>query len=163
MANLAAAFEGARDYGWRCPQVRTLRSDRRNPGCFRMNIRSSICCTPTANCKMRPTSPASPNCSVTPGYRVHNGEEKFGYDEVYALKTAHDKVYDDQTLRTKHVTTNTIIELDPDGVSARTRSVLHRVPGDARAQLAVRHRRAVPRCVREGGRRVEVPRSLHHR
>jgi hypothetical protein len=56
------------------------------------------------------------------GYRVHNGEEKFGYDEVYALKTAHDKVYDDQTLRTKHVTTNTIVEIDPDGVSARTRS-----------------------------------------
>ena len=56
------------------------------------------------------------------GYRVHNGEEHFGYDEVHALKTAHDKVYDDQTLRTKHVMTNTIIELDPDGTSARTRS-----------------------------------------
>jgi hypothetical protein len=56
------------------------------------------------------------------GYRVHNGEEHFGYDEVHALKTAHDKVYDDQTLRTKDVMTNTIIELDPDGVSARTRS-----------------------------------------
>jgi 3-phenylpropionate/cinnamic acid dioxygenase small subunit len=56
------------------------------------------------------------------GYRVHNGAENFGYDEVYALKTAHDKVYEDQTLRTKHVTTNTIIELDADGVSARTRS-----------------------------------------
>jgi 3-phenylpropionate/cinnamic acid dioxygenase small subunit len=56
------------------------------------------------------------------GYRVHNGEEHFGYDEVHALKTAHDKVYDDETLRTKHVMTNTIIELDPDGRSARTRS-----------------------------------------
>jgi hypothetical protein len=56
------------------------------------------------------------------GYRVQNGEEKFGYDEVYALKTAHDKVHDDRTLRTKHVTTNTVIELDPDGISARTRS-----------------------------------------
>lgn len=56
------------------------------------------------------------------GYRVHNGEEHFGYDEVHALKTAHDKVYDDDTLRTKHVMTNTIIELDPDGRSARTRS-----------------------------------------
>jgi 3-phenylpropionate/cinnamic acid dioxygenase small subunit len=56
------------------------------------------------------------------GYRVHNGEEQFGYDEVYALKAAHDKVYDDQTLRTKHVTTNTILDLDPDGVTARTRS-----------------------------------------
>ena len=30
------------------------------------------------------------------GYRVHNGEEHFGYDEVHALKTAHDKVYDDR-------------------------------------------------------------------
>ena len=56
------------------------------------------------------------------GYRVHDGEEHFGYDEVHALKTAHDKVYDDETLRTKHVMTNTIIELDPDGRSARTRS-----------------------------------------
>jgi SnoaL-like domain len=56
------------------------------------------------------------------GYRVHNGDEHFGYDEVYALKTAHDKVYEDQTLRTKHITHNTIVELDPDGLSARTRS-----------------------------------------
>jgi 3-phenylpropionate/cinnamic acid dioxygenase small subunit len=56
------------------------------------------------------------------GYRVHNGDEHFGYDEVYALKTAHDKVYEDQTLRTKHITANTLMELDPDGVSARTRS-----------------------------------------
>jgi 3-phenylpropionate/cinnamic acid dioxygenase small subunit len=56
------------------------------------------------------------------GYRVQNGDEQFGYDEVYALKTAHDKVYDDQTLRTKHVTTNTIIDLGADGISARTRS-----------------------------------------
>ena len=97
------------------------------------------------------------------GYRVHNGEEKFGYDEVYALKTAHDKVYDDQTLRTKHVTTNTIIEIDPDGVSARTRSYFTVFQATPRAQPAVCHRRALPRCVREGGGKVEVPRSLHHR
>jgi hypothetical protein len=56
------------------------------------------------------------------GYRVHDGDEHFGYDEVYALKAAHDKVYEDQTLRTKHITHNTIIELDADGGSARTRS-----------------------------------------
>ena len=56
------------------------------------------------------------------GYRVHNGDEHFGYDDVYALKTKHDKVYDDGTLRTKHITTNTILEVDPDGRTARTRS-----------------------------------------
>jgi hypothetical protein len=55
-------------------------------------------------------------------YRVHLGQEHFGYDEVYALKTKHDKIYADGTLRTKHVTTNTILEIDPDGSTARTRS-----------------------------------------
>jgi hypothetical protein len=56
------------------------------------------------------------------GYRVHKGQEHFGYDEVFALKANHDKVYDDGTLRTKHVTTNTILEFYPDGVTAHTRS-----------------------------------------
>ena len=42
------------------------------------------------------------------GYRVHDGDEHHGYDEVYAVKTKHDKVYDDGTLRTKHITHNTI-------------------------------------------------------
>ena len=56
------------------------------------------------------------------GYRVHNGEAHFGYDEVYALKAQHDKIYDDGTLRTKHITTNTILEIDDDGVSSRARS-----------------------------------------
>jgi len=56
------------------------------------------------------------------GYRVHNGQEHFGYDEVLALKSAHDKIYDDGTLRTKHITTNTILEFYPDGVTARARS-----------------------------------------
>jgi hypothetical protein len=55
-------------------------------------------------------------------YRVHLGQEHFGYDEVYALKTKHDKIYDDGTLRTKHITTNTILEIDADGSTARTRS-----------------------------------------
>ena len=45
-------------------------------------------------------------------YRVHEGDEHHGYDEVYALKTKHDKVYDDGTLRTKHITHNTIVEFD---------------------------------------------------
>ena len=56
------------------------------------------------------------------GYRVRNGQEHFGYDEVYALKSKHDKIYDDGTLRTKHITTNTILELDEDGQVAHTRS-----------------------------------------
>ena len=57
------------------------------------------------------------------GYRVQDGDEHFGYDEVYALKTKHDKVYDDGTLRTKHITHNTILAIDDDGATATTRSV----------------------------------------
>jgi len=56
------------------------------------------------------------------GYRVQGGQSLFGFDEVYALKTKHDKIHEDGTLRTKHVTTNTILEIDPDGLGARTRS-----------------------------------------
>lgn len=56
------------------------------------------------------------------GYRVQGGQSLFGFDEVHALKTRHDKIHEDGTLRTKHVTTNTILEIDPDGCSARTRS-----------------------------------------
>lgn len=56
------------------------------------------------------------------GYRVKGGQSLFGFDEVYALKTKHDKIHADGTLRTKHVTTNTILELDPDGRTAQTRS-----------------------------------------
>ena len=55
-------------------------------------------------------------------YRVEGGQSLFGYDEVHALKTRHDRIHEDGTLRTKHVTTNTILELDPDGKSASTRS-----------------------------------------
>ena len=55
-------------------------------------------------------------------YRVHDGDEHHGYDEVYALKTKHDKVYDDGTLRTKHLTHNTIVQFDAEN-AARTRSV----------------------------------------
>jgi hypothetical protein len=55
-------------------------------------------------------------------YRVQGGPSVFGAAAVAALKRAHDKVHDDGTFRTKHVTTNTIVELDPDGRRATTRS-----------------------------------------
>lgn len=55
-------------------------------------------------------------------YRTQGAQALFGFDEVYALKTRHDKIHEDGTLRTKHVTTNTILEFDPDGRTARTRS-----------------------------------------
>lgn len=48
-------------------------------------------------------------------YVVAGGEAHFGYDEVYALETKHDRTYDDGTLRTKHVTTNTILDIEDDG------------------------------------------------
>jgi 3-phenylpropionate/cinnamic acid dioxygenase small subunit len=55
-------------------------------------------------------------------YRVHDGQEHFGFDEVYALKTRHDRIYEDGTLRTKHVTTNTILEIHDHGTTAAARS-----------------------------------------
>ena len=55
-------------------------------------------------------------------YIVAGAESHFGYDEVYALKTTHDRTYDDGTLRTKHVTTNTILEIDDNGLRATARS-----------------------------------------
>jgi SnoaL-like domain len=55
-------------------------------------------------------------------YIVAGGESHFGFDEVYALKTKHDRTYDDGTLRTKHVTTNTILEIDDSDLRATARS-----------------------------------------
>lgn len=69
------------------------------------------------------------------GYRVKGGQSLFGYDEVYALKTRHDKIHEDGTLRTKHVTTNTILELDPDGRGARTRSYFTVYQGTSKLPL----------------------------
>ena len=55
-------------------------------------------------------------------YRVQNGPTSWGYDEVYALKTHHDQTHADGSLRTKHVTTNTIISIDAAAHTASTRS-----------------------------------------
>jgi hypothetical protein len=55
-------------------------------------------------------------------YRVQGGAEHFGSDEVRALKGAHNVRHADGTLRTKHVTTNTIVELDGTGLAATARS-----------------------------------------
>lgn len=55
-------------------------------------------------------------------YRVQNGPTSRGYDEVYALKTHHDQKHADGSLRTKHVTTNTIISIDAAAQTASTRS-----------------------------------------
>ena len=55
-------------------------------------------------------------------YAVRGGASHHGYDEVLALKAHHDQVHEDGTLRTKHVTTNTILELDDSGHRATARS-----------------------------------------
>lgn len=57
-------------------------------------------------------------------YRVEGGPAVFGADAVRALKTAHDHTHEDGTLRTAHVTTNTIVDIDADHLPplARTRS-----------------------------------------
>jgi len=55
-------------------------------------------------------------------FRVEAGPAARGFDEVYALKTKHDRVHEDGTLRTRHVSTNTRLELAPDGRSARAHS-----------------------------------------
>ncbi|MBK7951442.1 MAG: nuclear transport factor 2 family protein [Deltaproteobacteria bacterium] len=55
-------------------------------------------------------------------FRIANGPTAHGFDAVLALKRRHDRVHEDGTLRTKHVTTNTFLELAPDGQRARARS-----------------------------------------
>lgn len=55
-------------------------------------------------------------------YRVEGGPVARGEDEVRALKSHHDQTHDDGTLRTKHVTTNTIVEIDEAAGTATTRS-----------------------------------------
>lgn len=55
-------------------------------------------------------------------YNVAGGDSHHGYDEVYALKTKHDRTYDDGTLRTKHVTTNTILDIQAGAAVATARS-----------------------------------------
>ncbi len=55
-------------------------------------------------------------------YRSLDGPSCSGADEVYALKTHHDQVHADGTLRTQHVTTNTIVDVAPDRCNATTRS-----------------------------------------
>ena len=55
-------------------------------------------------------------------YGVAGGDTQHGYDEVYALKTRHDVTHAEGDLRTKHVTTNTIIEHEPGTSHAATRS-----------------------------------------
>ncbi len=53
-------------------------------------------------------------------YAVRGGASHHGYDEVLALKAHHDQVHEDGTLRTKHVTTNTIVEWDGDAATTRS-------------------------------------------
>ena len=45
-----------------------------------------------------------------------------GYDEVLRVKRTHDHMYPDGTLRTKHVTTNLIVEVDEAAGTASARS-----------------------------------------
>jgi hypothetical protein len=56
-------------------------------------------------------------CYVSAG-----GEVSRGYDEVLALKLRHCKVHPDGTLRTNHLTVNTIIDVAAGGNSATVRS-----------------------------------------
>jgi 3-phenylpropionate/cinnamic acid dioxygenase small subunit len=45
-----------------------------------------------------------------------------GSDVVLAMKSAHDRMYGDGTLRTKHVTTNVLVEVDEGSTTAGARS-----------------------------------------
>ncbi len=68
-------------------------------------------------------------------YRVDGGPSVHGFDEVYALKTQHDVTHDDGTLRTKHITTNTIIDVADDGRTATARSYFTVVQATPRLPL----------------------------
>ena len=56
-------------------------------------------------------------------YRVAGGPTCTGAAEVLALKAHHDRTHDDGTLRTQHVTANSIIEVAAGGRTATARSV----------------------------------------
>ena len=45
-----------------------------------------------------------------------------GSEEISAMKRAHDRMYPDGTLRTKHVTTNLIVDVDDQAGTATARS-----------------------------------------
>lgn len=68
-------------------------------------------------------------------FRVEGGPSARGEQAVLALKRAHDRVHPDGSLRTKHVTTNTRIELDEAGRSARAYSCFHVFQATARLPL----------------------------
>jgi hypothetical protein len=55
-------------------------------------------------------------------FNVDGVSENRGRDAVLASKRKHDHVHDDGTLRTKHVVTNPIIEIDEDAGTATCRS-----------------------------------------
>lgn len=62
------------------------------------------------------------------------GREMFGADAFRAMERAFVRTYDDGTPRTKHVITNVIVDVAPDGASASSRcyfQVLQAAPGFA--------------------------------
>lgn len=68
-------------------------------------------------------------------FRIEGGPSAEGEQAVLALKRKHDRVHADGTLRTKHVTTNTRIELAGDARSARAWSYFHVLQATERLPL----------------------------
>ena len=79
-------------------------------------------------------------------YIVPGISSAFGYDEVLKAKSGNRK-YDDGTLRTKHVTTNSIINVDLAAERATAAVVFPRAASHSRAAATADHRRSVPRYV----------------
>lgn len=53
------------------------------------------------------------------------GHEMFGADAFRAMERAFVRTYDDGTPRTKHVITNVVVDVAPDGASAGSRCYFH--------------------------------------
>ncbi len=82
-----------------------------------------------------------------------------GTDAVLAIQEQMIRRYADGTPRTKHVTTNLVIDADEAAGTATAPLVLHRPPAGRRPSPRDRHRRPLPRPVRVPRRDVAPHRA----
>ena len=74
--------------------------------------------------------------------------EIVGADAVADLYRSTNRVHDDGTLRTRHLTTNVIVDIDEAAGTAHDPLRVRRVPGDSRRPAATDRERPLPRRVR---------------
>ena len=86
-----------------------------------------------------------------------------GPDAVRALYTGTNRVHADGTLRTRHLTTNVIVDIDEVSGSADGALGVRRVPANGRAPAPADRGRPLPRHVRTFGQRLAIRPPAHLR